>query len=409
MKLLEAYSKVTGLEIDDQFLLEKYYPLTCDKYICLHAGSGQPAKNYPYWFEVINLVHKILKDHGISIVQIGKDDMPLPNCINLINQTDIHQSNYILARAMALMGNDSWSQHRAGYLGIPLVEVFGNTSVANHSPYNYNKEKSIFIESHRFNRNPSFQSQEQPPTIALITPESIANSLLKVLGINHVFPVQSLYFGPLYQQSIFEIVPNCILPSQFQIPNPVVLRMDYGFHEGLLTENLKIRKCIIITNREIEPNILSLYKQNIALLRIEVDNVTENWLKIIKKIGLPVNHYTLEKDEAKLRKKRLDLIGTCYFEQIGYPDKNVAKTNSEIYTNKKFVDSFDIGKTKFKSNKFMFSNDKFYLSKAHWKANLSITALDQNNGDIIDSEDFWLDQNHFYIFTDQKDIFKPKE
>ena len=134
-------------------------------------------------------------------------------------------------------------------------------------------------------------------------------------------------------------------------------------------------------------------------MRIEIDNVSEKWLRIVKRIGIPaINYYSLEKDESKIHQKRLDLFNVCYFDQISYPDKKNAKSNAEIYTNKKFDDNFDIGTAKFKSNKFIFSSDKFFLSKAHWKIGQSITSLEDNSSNIIDEEDFWLDQNHFYFY-----------
>lgn len=397
MKLLELYSLASGLKIKKQFLLEKFYPVSADKYICVQCGSGQAAKNYPYWVEVLGLIHKILKDNGISIVQIGRDDPPLPYCINELNKTDIQQTNYVLARALLLASNDSWTAHRAGYLGVPLVELFGSTSIKNHAPYEYEAEKVIFLESHRFNKNPSFQSQEHPSTIALIPPEVVANSILKLLNINHTIDLKSLFFGPLYQQSIIELIPNCVFPPQYQVPNPLVIRMDYEFNEEMLIENLKIRKCIIITNKEINPNILGTFKDNIALLRVEIDKIDQKWIKLIKRIGLNVAYFSLEKDENKLNEKKLELFNACYFDQVSFPSKNDAKSSIEGYINKKLDENFDVGNVKFKTNKFIFAANKLHLSKAHWKTNVVTPSFDENVGNVIDSDDFWIDQHYFYF------------
>jgi hypothetical protein len=399
-KLLEIYSKATGLKIGKQDLNESFYPLPFEKYITFHCGSGMQAKNYPYWNEVIFLIKKILEENGISIVILGRDpDFQIQGCHNLVNQTNISQTNYILRNSLLHCCNDTWTAHRAGYLGIPLVEIFGSTSIANHSPHTYNKDKTIFIESHRFNRNPSFQSQEQPQTIALISPESIANAIFKNLGLDNKTNIESLYFGPLYQQTLIELVPNCVLPPQFQMPNPLIVRMDYEFNEKYLTDNLSIRKCIIITNKAIDLNILFQLQKNIVLIRIEVDNVDKFWIKSVEKIGIKIQCYTMENDVDKIRKKRLELLSTCYYEQVFYPDKNNARLNAEIYLNKKLEEGFDIGKVKFKTNKFIFANDKFFLSKAHWKSNQNTEDVNSNYGNVIDSEDFWLDQNYFYFYN----------
>ena len=54
-KLIEAYSRSTGLEIKKPFLGETFYPLSFDKYITIQNGSGMPnAKNYDYWQEIIS-------------------------------------------------------------------------------------------------------------------------------------------------------------------------------------------------------------------------------------------------------------------------------------------------------------------------------------------------------------------
>lgn len=396
MRLIEKYALECGLKIGKQFLLSKFFPVPADKYITLHAGSGQPAKNYTYWPEVVQLIHKFLEEKGISIVQIGKYDPPLLNCINLLNQTDIQQTNYVLTNSLLHVGGDSWPMHRVGEIKVPIVEIFGNTTFENHGPYRYNK-KSIFIESHRFNKSPSFQAQEFPKTIDLIPPEEIANAILKVLDINHTFNFKSLFFGGFYQQPALELIPNCVLSPNFQLPSPPLIRMDYEFNEDILVQNLKIRKCIIITNKEINPNILSVLKGNIALLRIEIDNVSEKWLKIVKRIGINVSCYTFEKDEKKVRDKRLELLGACLFDQIEYPSKSNFKSNVETYINAKIPEDFNYSDISFKSNKFIVSNDKMYLSKAHLKSGIAMENNAANKGTIIDSEDFWMDQNHFYF------------
>lgn len=403
-KLLQLYSEASGLKINnDVDLVDGFYPLPFEKFCTIHAGSGMQAKNFPYWNEVVSLIKKVLEENGISIVVLGKDpDLQIQGCHNLVNQTSFAQTNFILKNSLLHICNDTFTAHLAGLYNIPLVEIFGSTSIANHSPYIYNKEKSIFIESHRFGRAPSFQSQEMPQTIALIPPEDIAAAIFKVLGIDHKIDRKSLCFGPLYQQVLIELIPNCILPPQFQMPNPLIVRMDYLFDEGILVENLKIRKCIIITNKEIDPNILLQFKKNIHLLRIEIDKVDKNWLKNIKRIGInDTNWYTLEKDVEKVKNKRLELFNTCFFEQTYFPDKGAAKNAVETYLNKKLEENFDLNSAQFKTNKFIFASDKFYLSKAHWKAGQNTENVDNNYGNVIDSEDFWLDQHYFYFYTKQ--------
>lgn len=396
MKLLELYSLATGLKIKDQFLLSKLYPLPFQKYITIHTSSGQPAKNFSYWHEVIALIKDKLEENDIKIVQVGQGDIPLPHCHNLLDKTDIHQTNHIITECLLHISGDSWMPHRLGHINHPILEIFGSTDKRNHSPYQFNEKDTVFLESHRLGRNTSFQAQEFPKTIDFITPESVANNIFKLLKIDHQINRESLYIGMFYSEIRIEIIPSCILQGNYPLAQPPVIRMDYEFHPGLLEENLKIRKCIIITNKEIDAKILSAHKQNIALLRIEIDKVSLEWIKEIKKVGIPINYYTLEKDETKVQAKRLELFGICQFDQINYPTKDQCKEAVDVYLNKKT--EIDIGKVKFKTNKFIFARDKFYLSKQHYDQNIAAKSFDDNIGDVIDTDQFWMDQAHFYLF-----------
>jgi ADP-heptose:LPS heptosyltransferase len=175
MKLIEAYSKTTGLEIGEPFLMEKFYPLDCQKYITIQNGSGMPnAKNYDYWQEVILLVSHIFNANNIKIVLLGSnEDLVLEGVIDLRGKTDIQQSNYIIKRSLLHIGNDSCLAHLAGINKIPLIALYGSTTVANHSPFWTDKEKTILIESHRFGQNPSFSNQEYPKTVNLLNQKKL--------------------------------------------------------------------------------------------------------------------------------------------------------------------------------------------------------------------------------------------
>ncbi len=257
-KLIEAYSRNTGLEIKKPFLLEKFYPLEFDKYITLQSGSGMGAKNYSYWQEVILQINPVLAANNIRIVLLGAtEDQGLNGVVDLRGKTDIHQSNYIIKRSLLHIGNDSCLAHIAGANNIPLISLYGSTSIENHSPYWYNKEKTIFIESHRFGRNPSFAAQEQYKTIDLIRPEQVVNSAFKLLGIEEWSKKDTYYIGNSFQNVIVEYVPNCNFTIKGAENTPVVLRLDFHYEiKGLLQlvqQNIKFN---IITNKPIDINLL---------------------------------------------------------------------------------------------------------------------------------------------------------
>lgn len=399
MKLLERYALQCGLKIGKQFLHESFFPLETDRYITWQASSGMAAKNYPYYNEVIRLIRDQLAAANIRIVQLGgKDDQPLLGAIHLQGKTTIHQSNYLLARALLHIGNDSWCMHRGGELGVPLLGLYGSTTVANHSPFSYDPARSIFIESHRFGRNPSFQAQEHPSTIAVIPPEKVASGALKLLGIEDTLTRRSLYIGPDYNTVSFEIVPNMVPNPSLNLGVPVV-RMDFEFNEQVLAQNLQIRKCAIATDREINLNLLAQLKGQIAMLRIEVDKLDPNWIKQVKRVGVPLQAICDETDPAKIAAMRLALYDTILFDTIEEPTVDDLRKEIAVYTNSTLDSTLDVAKLRFRSNRFLLSSGKIHLSTAHWRAGTTIDSVEQNEGVVIDDPSFWAEQKSFYLYT----------
>lgn len=400
MKLLPAYSLTSGLKIGEQFLLETFYPLPVLRYITIQAASGMAGKNYPYYNDVILLVRDALEKAGISIVQIGgKDDQPVIGAIALQGKTTLHQSNYLLKRALLHVGNDSWASHRAGALNIPLVCLYGPTSVANHSPYKYNKDRTVLIESHRFGRNPTFVAQENPPTIALIPPEQVAAAILKTLDLPNEISRKSVYVGSEYSAVSFDVIPNAVVPPQTNIGVPMI-RMDLDFNEQGLAANLQVRKSAITTEKEINPNLLAQFRPNIALLRIYVDNVSAQWIKTVKRIGVPIQALSRERDEDKLRKLRLDLFDVdCFFDVEVMPTVENLKKEIEIYTNKTLDTELNLSTLSFRTNHFYISSGKIYLSVPHWRKDESVESTDKNEGKVVDAQEFWEEQKRHYYFT----------
>src|SRR6266404_1278847 len=126
--LTELYSTASGFRIDKPFLYESFFPLPFPKYVLFHNGSGQPAKNYDYWTEVVAMVRPILVENGYELMQIGgKDDDQITGTINLLGKTNIHQTAYLVKRAALVAGNDSCNIHFASGFDIPLVALYGST------------------------------------------------------------------------------------------------------------------------------------------------------------------------------------------------------------------------------------------------------------------------------------------
>lgn len=401
-KLIEAYSRNTGLEIKKPFLLEKFYPLEFDKYITLQSGSGMGAKNYSYWQEVILQINPVLAANNIRIVLLGAtEDQGLNGVVDLRGKTDIHQSNYIIKRSLLHIGNDSCLAHIAGANNIPLISLYGSTSIENHSPYWYNKEKTIFIESHRFGRNPSFAAQEQYKTIDLIRPEQVVNSAFKLLGIEEWSKKDTYYIGNGFQNVIVEYVPNCNFTIKGAENTPVVLRLDFHYEiKGLLQlvqQNIKFN---IITNKPIDINLLKQTKNNINNLTIEVcDDITVEYIKQLKNSGIKFVLFTDEKDKDKVSKLRFKFFGISKIEQLQKTTLDDFKNKSNLYRNQKEFGA-ELSDLKFNTNKVLFGNGKLYPSKIHFKKDISFNLGE--SAQIIDDELFWEDLEYNYFYKDAK-------
>ncbi len=408
MKLLPRYATVCGLDIGDQHLLEQFYPLpdNISKYITLQGSSGMAAKNYAWWGETVALIKPYLESIGISIIQLGGEkDTPVPGTINLLGKTNFHQTNYIVTRALAHMGNDSWISHRAGFLQKSLTEVFGATSVENHSPYVYDEKASTFISSHRNGKNPSFQSQEPSPSINLIPPEQVAKAVLKNLGLIDNITIKSLFFGPAYQQPVpfIEFIPTTTeLPKETPLV-PLHIRMDLDFQENNLAQLLNAGiKCVVITDRPINPQLLTQFKSNILAFNYEIIDSFQPSPQYIKfvKATIPSNAwFTKNIDEENLKRLRLQYFDICFVEKYSELTRQQGLEGIANFLNKKVLDlDVNLGKMKVKSNKFIVKEGKIFISQEHLNQNLSIPSYAENSGDVIDTQLFWKDLNNYYLY-----------
>lgn len=397
MKLIEQYALQTGLKIGRQSLLEAFYPLPFERYITLHAGSGMQAKNYPHYNEVVALLAPKLVELGIQIVQLGgKDEPAIRGAHHLQGQISLHQSNYVLARSLLHIGNDSWLAHRAGDLNIPLVALYGSTTVANHSPYRVHP-KSRLLESHRWGRQATFSPQENPQSIALICPERVANAALSALNQEPAITRRSLWFGPNYYDALVETVPDVAIAPNAQIGGPLVVRMDYLHNEEVLFQNLQVRPCAIITSHEIDLAKLAAFKPHVSSMRVFIDLVSPDWIKRIKRLGVPIGFVSAITDEAKVQQMRLDYADVCMFDPWVTSTKEGFLSNVKAYLHD---DTFapDVAALSFLTHKVLLSDGKAYLSKAHWQAKQATDANTHNIGRVIDSPDWFAEVNHTYVF-----------
>ena len=389
MKLVESYALSTGLEIDKPSIITEYFPLQFDKWIVLHNSSGMQSKNYDYWQDVVDILLPTLDKNNIKIIQIGDTaDHKMSGCIHLLGQTSIKQTAWLIQNAILVIGNDSFSSHMAGALNVPSVTLFGATTVKNHSPYHAH-EKSIFIESNRGGKNPSYSPNENPKTINLINPEEIVEAVSKIMGFDVSEKVETLHIGEFYNAMIVEVIPDAIIHEK-SFPNSILnIRMDYHFDERMLFENLKRYKCKVFTDKPISIEMLKNVKQNVLIVYDIQEDSSVDFIKGLKSNGIKYELHSLLEGE-KLDAKKLD------FMDYGVIVKKEVLTEAQL-ANKDLVNQ----DTFLKSHKFLLSNGKIYLSKWHFDNQINTDNL-KNNITKINYEhraDIFRDQQFHWYFN----------
>jgi len=393
--LASTYSRALGLSLGRPILYQAPYPLPSNNYIVWTNGSGNPYKNYDYFQEVLDFLFPILKENNIDIIQLGGEkEVPLNGCLNLCGKTSLHQSTFIINNAKLVICNDTSIAHIAGALNIPLVAVYGPTSIENHGPHWKNDDKTILIESHRNGKTPSFSFNESPKTVNLIKPEEIFKAVSEILNFPSNSEITSLYFGNKYSNSqYFECVLDTIVPPQFIPQVPLHIRYDWLENPQNLATQLSQRKCAIITDKPIDGNLLKALKENILVVIYEVtDNNDPKFVLMVKSLGISISLYTKLKDED-LNKYKLDYV------DIGFINQEKIYTQEDLLDSKEKMNE----NTYFKSNKNILSKGKFFLSKTHWLLDISKDDPNNNVSKVINTPKFFEELEYFYLFN-KKDL-----
>lgn len=388
MKLIETYAASSGLQISKPFIYTKYFPTPWDSYILLHAGGGMNSKRYDYFNEVVDILKAALP--SLTIVQIGgHDDPPVPGTVDMRGKTTIHQTAYLIKNAKLLIGNDSCNVHIASGFDTPIVALYGPTTTYNHGPCFSTPEKVRLITADLQGNKPTYSKEEYPKTINRIKPEEVASNALELLGIQNSKLRKSLYFGNQYLTATLDIVPDSVLSAQFLPEALATIRMDYLFDEQKLAENLSIRKYNVVTNKPININLLKHFKGNIVhfVYDVETDYNVE-FVESLRRAGINFILTSFLKDE-ELAKAKLDLFDYNIIIQRDKIGAKFLKEHPEINAD-----------CKYKTNKFLLSGGKFYLSKLRWQQGKPTESINHKTDSVEISEDFFDFADNYYIYQE---------
>ena len=382
MHLIETYALSCGARIDKPLVYEKYFPLPQVEYISFQPFSGAPSKNYDFWQQVVDILYPILKSKDISILQIGaKEEKVFQGCLSVVGNTNLGQCCYVINRAKLHLGADSFGNHVASGFNKKIVSIYSNNIVKNVKPYWSDSESVTLLEPKRKGK-PNFEMEESPKTINSIKPETIAEAVCKLLGINFKKLYETVHIGEKFgQDNFFVWVPDVVHPIE-KPPQPIEVRMDYHFDESILEKQLQICPCAIITNKVIDLELLKKYRPHVAHLFYEITKDDDpSFAQKARKMGLKIIPITrLSNEEITDKKVGYFDVGKINF--IEEPDKELIKkikNNSNLF---------------YKSNKIIMSNTKRYSSHPKYKEGI----ICNNNFEPVDtSGNFFDDLDHYHI------------
>lgn len=385
MHLIETYATNCGVRIEKPFVYEKYMPTPDGKYILFQPHS-KPAKTYDYWQDVIDLLSPKLKDLNINIVQIGAaGEKVYGGVINFVGHTKINQCAYLLRNAAAFIGCDSFCVHLASSFDKPIVALYSNNNINNVGPYWGDRKNQILIEPKRKNgQRPNYNLEENPKSINTISPESIASGLLKLLGSPHSFPFETVLSGDLYHGRLLELVPDqAVELGQFGVGS-IIVRMDYLHNEEILISQLNLGHVSIVTNKEINIDILKNFKSRVNEIVYIIEKNTHNpkFIENVVKLGIRVILLTYENQEV-VNSLKIDYMdfGIITVKKVEEPEEL-----KEIPKSKRF----------YKNGKFVLGRGRIYPSKEAWRLDIPINSFTPQVNLIRDdfSVDFWKEKDH---------------
>ena len=299
------------------------------------------------------------------------------------------QENYLISKARLLISNENYSLHIASVFNIKSIGLYSLFNPNNTRPV-WNKNSQIVLESHRDGNLPSYgRLNESPKTINFISPYVIAKNILDSLGIaNDLERFELVHLGKSFNQKIVEIVPDFISDANFMKDRSINLRLDYvkNLNSSVFDYWVSNRKVNIITNKDININMIAPYRNNILLMTVMLsENISEKFLKHCKTIGLKLKIFCDDKD--KLEEYRFKFLNWDIHQDF----ENEGALNKLTNLSEK---------SKFISSKILISKGKQFSCKANYFAN---KHLDNSEESVILSKEFEQEIEFFKIYNEREE------
>mgnify|MGYP003647236598 CR=1 FL=1 len=394
MHVLDRFAINCGASRSTPTVEEAFFPVPFDSYITLNKFCPHPSQTYDYWPDVIEDVVPLLQKAGVAIIEVGdkpEGQPPLRNTYDLRGKLNIKQMSYIIKKSRYHLTGDSFCADLANILKTKTCQVFGATPPYLFAPQ-WNKELTTILSGSTDEAPPTFATPTTIKTVNKIYPEALCEALLDELSIPHCFKsLQTKFIGDKYHLPAIDIVPDFLPTPGFLAHNTLHLRLDYKFDPNSIPHWCQDnRKIVIISDQEVDINLLTSFKGTIIQIGYEVNSSTSlDYLTALKNTGIPLHVFSRTDNEKELADLRLYFIDWTIEHR---------KTLS-----KKCLDSaldIDYNTAFYKSSKAVLSKGQEFPCKQAWLLNIPKDPTKAQP--IIDQDEFWKEQAHFRIIQHPK-------
>jgi hypothetical protein len=376
MHLAELFALTAGVKIGTPTIETSYFPVGCEKYITIQAGSGMESKNYDYFNDVVKTISPQLDKEGVRVIQVGlKDEKLISGAFDLRGKTTIRQCAFVIKNALVHVGNDSFGCHVASGFNTPMVGLYGVSFPQCVGPFWGDKAKQLVLAPDFSKTKPSFSKRERDKRVNSIFPDEITRGILRLLGLDKEgAETAPVHLGASFHRTIVDVVPDFEPGSDFAVKrsSPINIRLDYLGNKEPAKGWLEEFKCVVHTNNRGDIPNIKKGADNIKKLYVYLsDEHTAEDIDKLSRLAIPMHlHYPHKDKIGDVRVKffgsniKLDEEGSK--KDLDFSDKicdtSVYKSSLNLYSNNKVYPckaALDLGIEK-KEEQFAINNSTFY-------------------------------------------------
>ena len=372
MHEIESYANNLGLKIDRPEIYEKYLPMLDDKFITFYLGEGRDLPFYRNWADVINLCFPLLEKEGIKILLLNSNlKQKFNNCVNFEHVTDHGGLSYLIRKSLLHVSENGMDLEIASMHDKNIVYINPENNKSNY-PYWNKKSKYVCI-----NKNEEINK---------IKPEEICKHIFNFLNLNFKIDFETVFIGDNYQSKNIQFIPDQL--TDINVPDQAIIiaRMDKFFDEQNLAKQLSRHPCVIVTNKEINLNLLNQFKQNIHHVAYFLEK--KDYPDFVDELqGMSINYALmtyLNEEETDL--KKINYLDNDIINNIKIPKKEEVEELKDL----------DINSLYYISNGPVLSNFKVYKSIFDYESK-NFVENPAIPTQIKEDKEFWKELQNFHI------------